>query len=343
MRKISLLTTLTIGLLAGCTLAPKYERPVAPVSQAWPSGPAYAGNESGRFMTNAAAEIGWREFFQDARLQKLIDLALTNNRDLRVAVLNVEQSRAQYRIQRADLLPTISADASGTRQRTPGDVLGAGTGFGPNHAVTFSQYRSSVGVTAYQLDLFGRVRSLNKQALENYFATEEARKSAHIALVAEVAIQYLTGRQLNEQLTLTRQTLAAVQSSYDLNKRSFEVGTASELDLQTSAAQVQTARANVAIFERQLAQAENALVLLTGQPLPDNLPPPESLDDQNLPGNLPADLPADLLQRRPDILQAEHLLKAANANIGAARAAFFPKITLTGSAGTESLQLSHLF
>jgi len=268
---------------------------------------------------------------------------LANNRDLRVAILNVEQSRAQYHIARADLMPTVNGSASGTRQRIPADFLAAGTGFTPSGAPTFNQYSVSLGATAYELDLFGRVRSLNKQALENYFATEEARKSAHIALVAEVAIQYLTGRQLNEQLTLTRQTLAAVQSSYDLNKRSFEVGTASELDLQTSAAQVQTARANVAIFERQLAQAENALVLLTGQPLPDNLPPPESLDDQNLPGNLPADLPADLLQRRPDILQAEHLLKAANANIGAARAAFFPKITLTGSAGTESLQLSHLF
>lgn len=343
MKKISLAISLAVGSLTGCTLAPKYERPVAPVSQTWPSGPAYAGNESGGFTTNAAAEIGWREFFQDARLQKLIGLALTNNRDLRVAVLNVEQSRAQYRIQRADLLPAISAGASGTRQRIPADILGAGTGFGPKSAVTFSQYSVNLASTAYELDLFGRVRSLNKQALENYFATEDARRSAHIALVAEVAIQYLTERQLDEQLALIRQTLAAVQSSYDLNKRSFEVGTASELDLQTSAAQVQTARANVAVYERERAQAENALVLLIGQPLPGNLPPPKSLNEQNLSGNLPAGLPSDLLQRRPDILQAEHLLKAANANIGAARAAFFPKITLTGSAGTESLQLSHLF
>src|SRR5260221_7110270 len=164
-----------------------------------------------------------------------------------------------------------------------------------------------------------------------------------MALVAEVAIQYLAGRQLNEQRTLTRQTLAAVQSSYDLNKRSFEVGTASKLDLQTSAAQVQAARANVAVYERERPQAENALVLLIGHPLPGDLPPPKSLNEQNLSGNLPAGLPSDLLQRRPDILQAEHLLKAANANIGAARAAFFPKILLTGSAGTASLQLSDLF
>jgi outer membrane protein, multidrug efflux system len=336
-KKISLLITLTVGSLTGCTLAPKYERPVAPVSQTWPSGPAYATNQLDGFTTMVAADIGWREFFQDARLQKLIDLALTGNRDLRVAVLNVEQSRAQYRIQRADLLPTISAGASLTRQRTPGDINGTGK------AITESQYDVSLASTAYELDLFGRVRSLNKQALEHYFATGEARKSVHIALVAEVAIQYLTERQLDEQLALTRQTLAAVQSSYDLNKRSFEVGTASELDLQTSAAQVQTARANVAVYERQRAQAENALVLLIGQPLPGNLPPPKSLNEQNLSGNLPADLPSDLLQRRPDILQAEHLLKAANANIGAARAAFFPKILLTGSAGSASLQLSDLF
>jgi len=343
-KRISLLITLVVGSLTGCTLAPKYERPVAPVSQTWPSGAAYASSEQlGGFMTNAAADIGWREFFQDARLQKLIDLALTNNRDLRVAVLNVEQSRAQYRIQRADLLPTISAGANGTRQRVPADILGAGTGFGPGGAMTFSQYSASLGATAYELDLFGRVRSLNKQALENYFATEEARQSAHITLVAEVALQYLSERQLDEQLALTRQTLAAVQSSYDLNKHSFDAGTASQLDLQTSASQVQTARANVAVFERQRAQAENALVLLVGQPLPVNLPPPKSLNEQNLSDNLPSELPSDLLQRRPDILQAEHLLKAANANIGAARAAFFPKITLTGSAGTESLQLSHLF
>ncbi len=301
MNKISLLITLAVGSLIGCTLAPKYERPVAPVSQTWPGGPAYTPNQLGGFMTNAAVEIGWREFFQDARLQKLIDLALINNRDLRVAVLNVEQSRAQYRIQRADLLPTIAAGASLTRQRTPGDINGTGK------AITESQYDVSLASTAYEVDIFGRVRSLNKQALESYFATEEARKSAHIALVAEVAIQYLTERQLDEQLALTRQTLAAVQSSYDLNKHSFEAGTASQLDLQTSAAQVQTARANVAVYERQRAQAENALVLLIGQPLPGNLPPPKSLNEQNLSGNLPADLPSDLLQRTsPQSRECKH-------------------------------------
>jgi len=227
-----------------------------------------------------------------------------------------------------------------TRQRTPGDIKAGGAG---GKAITETQYDVNLASTAYELDLFGRVRSLNKLALENYFATEEARKSVHLTLVAEVAIQYLSERQLDEQLALTRQTLAAVQSSYDLNKHSFEAGTASQLDLQTSAAQVQTARANVAVYERQRAQAENALVLLIGQPIPDDLPPAKSLNDQSLSGNLPANLPSDLLQRRPDILQAEHLLKAANANIGAARAAFFPKVTLTGSAGTASLQLSDLF
>ncbi len=198
MKTTSLLITLAIGSLTGCTLAPKYDRPVAPVSPTWPSGRAYASNQLGGFTTNAAADIGWREFFQDARLQKLMDLALTNNRDLRVAVLNVEQSRVQFRIQRADLLPTISAGASVTRQRTPGDINGTG------RAITDNQYDVNLASTAYELDLFGRVRSLNKQAVENYLATEEARKSAHIALVAEVAIQYLTERQLDEQLALNR-------------------------------------------------------------------------------------------------------------------------------------------
>src|SRR5437879_6756760 len=178
MKKLTLLITLAIGSLTSCTLAPKYERPVAPVSQTWPSGPAYASNQLGEFTTNAAADIGWREFFEDARLQKLIDLALANNRDLRVAVLNVERSRAQYRIQRADLLPTISAGASGTRQRTPGDINGTGK------AITESQYDVSLASTAYEVDLFGRVPSLKKEAVENDFATEEARKSVHISIIA---------------------------------------------------------------------------------------------------------------------------------------------------------------
>jgi multidrug efflux system outer membrane protein len=342
MRKILLPAFLLCLIAAGCTMAPKYQQPVAPVSANWPVGPAYASNNAA--TNRSATDVPWDEFFHDPRLQKIIGLALTNNRDLRVAVLNVEQSRAQYRITRADLLPSVNATGSGARQRIPGEVLSAGfSGFGATGPVTYNTFSANVGVTSYELDLFGRVRSLNHQALETFFATEEARQSSQISLVAEVATQYLTQIQSDEQLSLARQTLAAVQSSYDLNQKSFDVGSSSELDLQTSKAQVGTAQANIADYERQRAQAENALVLLVGQPIPTNLPGPISLEAQQIPYDLPPGLPSDLLLRRPDVLEAEHTLKAANANIGAARAAFFPKITLTGSAGYESVKLSHLF
>ena len=283
--------------------------------------------------TNAVADIGWREFFQDPRLQKLIELSLTNNRDLRVAVLNVEQTRAQYRIQRAALIPTGNLNASGTRQRIAYGFGGQGNG------LTYSQYSVELGVSSYEVDLFGRVRSLKRAALENYFAAEEDRKSAQIALVAEVANQYLNERELAEQLKMTHKTLVAVQDSYDLTKASYDAGVASELDLRSAEAQVETAKAALAANEQQRAQAENALVLLVGEPLPADLPPPRPLGAQHLLTDLPPGLPSDLLQRRPDILEAEHQLKAANADIGAARAAFFPTITLTGGGGTSSTAL----
>jgi len=206
-----------------------------------------------------------------------------------------------------------------------------------------TQWSASLGTTAYELDLFGRVRSLNKQALEKYLATEEAQRSAQISLVAEVATQYFALRQAEEQLQLARQTLAVVQDSYTLNKATFDAGASNELDLRTAEGQVQTARINVVTYERQLAQAQNALVLLVGQPLPTDLPAPCSFSDTNMLANIPAGLPSELVQRRADILQAEHTLKAANANIGAARAAFFPTITFTGSIGTTSAEFEKLF
>jgi multidrug efflux system outer membrane protein len=334
MNKFLLPIALAGVTLAGCTLAPKYQRPAAPVAQTWPQNSA---TENRPNQTNAVAGIGWRKFIRDPRLQQLIELSLTNNRDLRVAMLNVEQSRAQYRIERAALFPQIDATGSYARQRTPSYLLI------PGEPATFSEYNLSLGTTSYELDLFGRIRSLKKQALENYFATKEARKSAQIALVAEVAVQYLAERELDEQLKMTRQTLAAVQNSYDLIKASYNVGNSSELDLRTAEAQVETAKANAASFEQQRDQAENALVLLVGEPLPDDLPPPHSLNAQHLLTDLPPGLPSDLLQRRPDILEAEHELKAANANIGAARAAFFPSIKITAEAGTSSAQLAGLF
>jgi len=325
------------AVLAGCTMAPKYERPAAPISNSWPSGPAYGTIVTTNREAIPTADIGWRGFFNDPRLLRLIDLALENNRDLRTAVLNVELARAQYRIQRSGLLPTIDANAGGSRQRIPGGI----TGF--NQPLYITSYSVNASVTAWELDLFGRIRSLKNQALNRYFATDEARRSAHITLIAEVAIQYMSERALDEALQVTRETLEAVQASYDLNRRSFENGVISELDLRTSEAQVETAKANLALLIQARAQAENALVLLVGEPLPPDLPEPRTLEAQQLMTDIPAGLPSELLQQRPDILAAEYQLKAANANIGAARAAFFPRILLTGAAGTASAGLEDLF
>ncbi|MGD0744159.1 MAG: efflux transporter outer membrane subunit [Verrucomicrobiota bacterium] len=339
------LAALFILALAGCTLMPKYQRPTAAISPAWPEAPELLNGSTNAVpaglrseaTARQAADIGWREFFRDPRLQQLIELALTNNPDLRVAMLNVEQMRALYRVQRNALVPTVDVNANGSRQRIAYGFAGTGGG------VTFNQFNVNLGVAQYELDLFGRVRSLKKQALETFFASEEARRSAQIALVAEVGAACLTERELTEQLAVARQTLTAVQASYDLTKRSYEAGVVSELDLRTAEGQRQTARAAVASHEQQLAQAENYLVLLAGRPLPDDLSPPQPFNPQICLSDLPAGLPSDLLQRRPDILAAEHQLEAANANIGAARAAFFPTITLTGSAGTASTALEGLF
>jgi outer membrane protein, multidrug efflux system len=339
MNRSFLIALTCLVALGGCTMAPTYQRPAAPVSSDWPNGPAYtkAGQTNVTQTTIPAAEIGWQDLFSDPRLVRLVELALTNNRDLRVAMLNVEVARAQYRIQRSVLFPTITANAGGLRQRIPGDVSGFG------QPLTITEYNVNAGVTAWELDLFGRIRSLKNQALNRYFATDQARRSAQITLLAEVAIQDLTVRELDEQLAVARQTLEAVSASYDLNRRTFENGVISELDLRTAEAQVQTARVNVASLAQARSQADNALVLLVGQPLPADLPPAKPLNAQTLLAEVPEGLPSDLLQRRPDVLAAEYQLKAANANIGAARAAFFPRILLTGTAGTASVKLEDLF
>jgi multidrug efflux system outer membrane protein len=315
------LVSLSLYLLLGCTMIPTYERPAAPVASTFPG------------MTKAnpevAADIHWRSIFADQRLIRLIELALTNNRDLRVAVLHVEQSRAQYRIVRSSSYPSVEAIGSDSRQHT-GDL-------------TTDITSVSVGVSAYELDVFGRVRSLNQQALEQYFATEQARRSAQIALVAEVATQYFALREAQELLALAQQTLVTVQESYDLNRILFDSGSIGELDLRTAEGQMQTASINVLISEQQSAQAENALVLLLGSPLPSDLPSERPFNDTDMLAEIPVGLPSELVARRPDILQAEHTLRAANANIGAARAAFFPTISLTASAGRSSTALSQLF
>lgn len=320
-------------VLSGCSLIPDYQQPPAPIASQWPQGQAYAPTEAANI---AAAEQGWREYFRDPALQQLIERALLNNRDLRVAALNIEAYRAQYRIQRADLLPAVSADGSGSRQRLPADVAPTGS------AGISSQYSATLGVSAYELDLFGRVRSLSQQALETYLSSEEARRSTQISLVASVANAYLTWQADQALLQLTEDTLSAYEESYQLTLRSSEIGVASALDLSQSRTSVEAARVKLAQYQRLVAQDRNGLTLLLGSGLPADLPASQALDAELL-SQVPAGLPSDLLQRRPDILEAEHLLKAANANIGAARAAFFPRISLTANAGSLSPDLSGLF
>ncbi len=323
------------AVVAGCTMAPKYERPVAPVSPTWP-GNSTATNRTANGSTNSTADLDWRGFFDDPRLRQLIGLALTNNRDLRIAALRVESARAQYRIRRADLFPSLQGDASMRRTKASGVV----SEFNGGNITTV--YNVDVGAS-YEVDLFGRVRSLKKEALETYLATDEARRSVQIGLVSQVATEYLTQLRLLEAKAVANQTLATVQSSYDLMKRSFELGAASELDLRTAEGQVETVKVNSASFLQMLAESENALVVLVGQPLPKDLPSGQPFQQQQLLTDLPVGVPSEVLQRRPDILSAEHNLKAANADIGAARAAFFPRIMLTGSYGTASAKLTDLF
>ncbi|EPJ79108.1 MULTISPECIES: AdeC/AdeK/OprM family multidrug efflux complex outer membrane factor [Pseudomonas] len=333
MSKSLISLAVTAFILGGCSLIPEYKQPAAPVAAQYPQGPAYSPAEAANV---AAAEQGWRQFFHDPALQQLIQTALVNNRDLRVAALNIDAYRAQYRIQRADLFPAVSATGSGSRQRVPANLSTSG-----ESGIT-SQYSATLGVSAYELDLFGRIRSLSEQALETYFSSEEARRSTQISLVANVANAYLTWQADQELLKLTQNTLKAFEESYRLTSRSNEVGVSSALDLSQSRTSVESARVSLARYQRQVAQDLNSLTLLLGSGLPNNLPQAQPLSADLL-SLVPAGMPSELLQRRPDILQAEHELKAANANIGAARAAFFPSISLTANAGTISPDLSGLF
>ena len=321
------LALVAIALLNGCSLIPAYERPALPVSRQFPGAAEEPAEQP------AAADTHWREFIAAPRLVRLVEAALDNNRDLRVAALRVEQSRAEYRRSRSALFPSLDLRVAYTRQGT-GDVP-AGVD------ATTSSASLSAASTAYELDFFGRVRSGNEQALQQYLQTEEAKRSAQISLVAEVATQYFALREAEEQLTLARQTLELVQESYRLNTVSFDAGQIDALDLRTSEGQMQSAKISVVTYERERAQAENQLVLLIGAPLPADLPAAEPFG-ANVLADIPAGLPAELAERRPDILAAEHALLAANANIGVARAAFFPQISLTGSAGRTSDALGTL-
>lgn len=317
------------GVLGGCTLAPTYERPAAPVEASYPA------DANGRSEL-AATNLGWRQFFPDQRLQALIAAALENNRDLRTAVLNIEEARAQYQIARADLLPSLNVSSSATRTRVASSQSVTGRPYVGN------SYQVGLAIPAYELDFFGRVRSLRDAALASYLSTDEAKKSAQISLVAQVAQAYLAERSYAEQLLLADQTLKSREDDIKLAQKRLDVGASSALDFRLTQTLVEQARIAKAQLERQRAQADNALTLLVGKKIAE-LPPAQLLSDEKIVSDIPAGLPSDLLANRPDIRSAEQSLLAANANIGAARAAFFPSISLTGSFGSASSSLSGLF
>ncbi len=318
--------------LTACTMAPRYERPVAPVATQWPTAAA-----EGEVAADSLQSLGWRTMFAAPELQSLIEQALANNRDLRVATLNVEAARAAYRIQRADVLPSVNATGSGARQRVPANASMTGD------AAISSNYSANIGATAFELDLFGRVRSLSRRAFNQYMATEEGRNAAQTALVAEVANAYLTYQADMELLALTKDTLKAQQESYDVINRSFELGIGSKLEVSQALTQVETARANLALYKRLVEQDKTALTLLVGKEIAPEQLAAKSLESVIVMEQLPVGLPSDVLLQRPDVRQAEYVLIGENANIGAARAAFFPSISLTGTAGFASTNLDNLF
>ncbi len=356
-RLISSRTALTFaaGLtLAGCNLAPKYVRPELSVPVATPAGPAYAATDAaGAIMP---ADTAWETFFTDDRLRRVIRTALENNRDLRVSVANVAQARAQYRVQRADLFPTLAASGSATYQKSPFGAVGGGatggtgtggTGTGAGSSVVSSGradiYSANLGVSAWEIDLFGRVRNLTRAQQEQYFAAEENRNAAQVSLIAEIATQWLTMAADQDKLRIARDTEKAYGQTVKLTQDRFRIGIASELEVRQASTSYDQARSDIAEATTLIAQDQNALNLLAGTTVTADMLPSTLDGPSPTLQNLPANLPSDVLLRRPDIASAEHQLIAANANIGAARAAFFPNISLTAAFGTISLGLSNLF
>ena len=316
-------------LLGGCaSMVPLYETPALPVS------PQYASHTAGQGVS--AAAIGWRDYFADPQLQALLAQALENNRDLRTAVLQIEQARAVYGIQRADLLPSMGAQAGVSRSRVPGELSPTG------RPLLGSQYQAGLGLASWEIDFWGRVGSLRDAALQSYLATEEARRAVTVGLVAQVANSYLTLRELDERIALARQNIASRAKTLRIFSRRVEVGSTSRLNLTQVQTLLTQAQALGAHLEQSRETQLHALSLLVGAPV--DLPPAAGrLAEQPVLRELAAGLPSDLLTQRPDIVAAEYQLKAANASIGAARAAFFPRVALTGSLGTASTELDGLF
>ncbi|QNQ11496.1 efflux transporter outer membrane subunit [Sphingomonas alpina] len=325
--------------LAGCNLAPKYVRPVGAVPATLPQGGVYP-----TAPTDApdVTKIGWRDFFVEDRLRQVIALGLDNNRDLRLAAANVLQARAQYRVQRADLLPTINANGQATYTNTAAQAAGFG-GVAGAASSDISTYSANVGFSAFELDLFGRIRNQTKAAQERYFASEEAQRSTRITLIAEIASAWLTMASDQDQLRLSRETLKAFEQTLSLTRAQFRIGVASELEARQAETNYQSARNDIALLSTRIAQDQNALNLLVGTTVDAALLPAELGEGDAMVRALPGNLSSELLLRRPDVLEAEHQLIAQNANIGAARAAFFPSISLTATLGTISPALSGLF
>jgi multidrug efflux system outer membrane protein len=335
-RKLFLLpVVITFFVLCGCTLSPKYTKPASPVPAQWPTGPIYQKAATGA-SAQTASELPWREFITDKNLQIIIDTALKNNRDLKIAALNVERARAYYGISRAELLPSVNASGSMYKERVPGDLSSSGS------SITTEKYSVNLGISSWEIDFFGRIRSLKDRALEQYLATKEAHRIAQISLISTVAQAYLVLAADKENLKMATSTFETQEAAYKLIRKRYDAGIISELDVKRAQSQVDAARGDVARYKQLTAQDENFLNLLTGSIITDELLP-KDLTSVGIPKDFSPGLSSDVLLLRPDILAAEHQLKAANANIGAARAAFFPRIALTTSIGTASTELSGLF
>jgi multidrug efflux system outer membrane protein len=331
-----------LAVVCGCTsLAPTYDRPDLPVTTNWPRGAPYAASAPGPDSADATvphyAVADWEDFIVDPTLRQLVSLALSNNRDVRVTALNIQRAQAQYQIEDAALLPQFNANAADAGSLTPANLSPSA------RRLVLHDYSAGIGLSSYELDFFGRLRNLRDAALQRYLSSAQAHRSNQISLIAQVTGAYFAWIADQGHLSLARTTLNAQQSSYDLNQRRFEIGSISKLDLSQARTAVDVARGDVARYTTVVAQDINALTLLLGAGVPDLQPMPDGVAELPALQDVPAGLPSDLLHNRPDILEAEHQLKASDANIGVARAAFFPSITLTGSLGFASSDLNKLW
>lgn len=325
-----IITAAAVTVMAGCaTMAPDYQRPDMPVKDSW------SGAKTEISADKKASDIAWKDYFRSENMQKVIQTALDNNRDLRTAALNIEKARAAYRIQKADLIPSVNLTAEGARTAVPENASSSGS------SVTSSSFSANVN-TSYEIDFFGKVRSLNEAALRQYMATEEARTAAQMSLIAETANAYITYLSDAKLLQISKDTLKTRQDSYSLVKKGFDAGVRTELDLVQAVSAVEAAKASIQQYTRAVELDKNALTLLAGAEIDESLLKGD-LDNVEFVKELPVGLPSDVLLNRPDVRQSEQNLMAYNANIGAARAAFFPSVSLTGYFGVASSELGNLF